>query len=87
MEELVFLYQPCTGTAETYEMETFANNGVFLMQDYHVALYLYCVAPQEKQRQPFLKEKQKPPFLKNLKRLNNCGAHLGSSSEKFSFVK
>ena len=48
---------------------------------------LYCVVPQEKQKQPFLKENQKPPFLKNLKRLNNCGAHLGSSSEKFSFVK
>lgn len=37
LEELVFLYQSCTGSAETYEMETFANNGVYLLQDYHVA--------------------------------------------------
>ena len=41
LEELVFLYQPCTGTAETYEMETFANNGVSLLQDYHVAYIVW----------------------------------------------
>ena len=31
LEEPVFLYQSRTGTAETYEMETFANNGVSLL--------------------------------------------------------
>ena len=85
MEELVFLYQPCTRTAETYEMETFTNNGVCLLQDYHVAYIVWYLKKNRNNR--FLKEKQKPPFLKNLKRLNNCGAHFGSSSEKFSFVK
>ena len=49
MEELVFLYQSCAGTAETYEMETFANNGVFLLQDYHVA-YIYIVWYLKKNR-------------------------------------
>ena len=68
MEELVFLYQSCAGTAETYEMETFANNGVFLLQDYHVAyIYIVWYLKKNMQRQPFLKEKQKSPFLKILK--------------------
>ena len=35
------MYQPCTGSAETYEMETFANNGVSLLQDYHVAYIVW----------------------------------------------
>ena len=51
LEELVFLYQSCTGAAETYEMETFANNGASLLQDYHVAYIVWYLKKQQQQQQ------------------------------------
>ena len=65
MEELVFLYQPCTGTAETYEMETFANNGVFLIQDYHVAYIILCGTSRKTETTVFKRKTETPVFKKS----------------------